>query len=205
MSRLLLRGISRLESNRFLSSLTSFEDKPEQKTRELLDKIIRVDHAGELAADRIYAGQMAVLGRTDVGPIIQHMWDEEKAHLAKFNELIPKYKARPSALLPLWNIAGYALGAGTALLGKEAAMACTVAVEAVISEHYNNQLRDLMEHADHNKDKELIDTIKKFRDDESQHHDIGLANKAEQAPFYQNLTSVIKMGCRLGIYLAERI
>ncbi|CAF3586472.1 unnamed protein product [Rotaria sp. Silwood1] len=213
MSRLLLKRISRSESSRFLSSLTSFEVKPEQKTQELFDKIIRVDHAGELAADRIYAGQMAILGRTDVGPTIQHMWDEEKAHLAKFNELIPKYKARPSVLLPLWNVAGYALGkinfrffcAGTALLGKEAAMACTVAVEAVISEHYNDQLRDLMEHADHTKDKELMETIKKFRDDETQHHDTGLANKAEQAPFYQGLTSVIKMGCRFGIYIAERI
>ncbi|CAF3648031.1 unnamed protein product [Rotaria sp. Silwood1] len=205
MSRLLLKRISRSESSRFLSSLTSFEVKPEQKTQELFDKIIRVDHAGELAADRIYAGQMAILGRTDVGPTIQHMWDEEKAHLAKFNELIPKYKARPSVLLPLWNVAGYALGAGTALLGKEAAMACTVAVEAVISEHYNDQLRDLMEHADHTKDKELMETIKKFRDDETQHLDTGLANKAEQAPFYQGLTSVIKMGCRFGIYIAERI
>ncbi|CAF1396085.1 unnamed protein product [Adineta steineri] len=205
MSRFLSKVIFRSESRRFLSSLTTFDVKPEQKTRELIDKIIRVDQAGELAADRIYAGQMAVLGHTDVGPTIQHMWDEEKAHLAKFNELIPKYKARPSALLPIANIAGYALGAGTALLGKEAAMACTVAVEAVIGEHYNNQLRDLMEHADQTKDKDLIETIRKFRDDESQHHDTGLANNAEQAPFYRNLTSVIKLGCRLGIYLTERI
>ncbi|CAF1186742.1 unnamed protein product [Adineta steineri] len=205
MSRFLSKVIFRSESRRFLSSLTTFDVKPEQKTRELIDKIIRVDQAGELAADRIYAGQMAVLGHTDVGPTIQHMWDEEKAHLAKFNELIPKYKARPSALLPIANLAGYALGAGTALLGKEAAMACTVAVEAVIGEHYNNQLRDLMEHADQTKDKDLIETIRKFRDDESQHHDTGLANNAEQAPFYRNLTSVIKLGCRLGIYLTERI
>ncbi|CAF0818322.1 unnamed protein product [Adineta ricciae] len=205
MSRLLSRVIIRPESRRCLATLTSFEKKPEEKTRELIDRIIRVDQAGELAADRIYAGQMAVLGRTDVGPTIQHMWDEEKAHLAKFNELIPKYRARPSALLPVWNIAGFALGAGTALLGKEAAMACTVAVESVIGEHYNNQLRDLMEHADQTKDKDLIETIKKFRDDENEHHDTGLANNAEQAPFYRNLTGVIKFGCRLGIYLAERI
>ncbi|CAF0750709.1 unnamed protein product [Adineta ricciae] len=205
MSRLLSRVIIRPESRRCLATLTSFEKKPEEKTRELIDRIIRVDQAGELAADRIYAGQMAVLGRTDVGPTIQHMWDEEKAHLAKFNELIPKYRARPSALLPVWNIAGFALGAGTALLGKEAAMACTVAVESVIGEHYNNQLRDLMEHADQTKDKDLIETIKKFRDDENEHHDTGLANNAEQAPFYRNLTGVIKLGCRLGIYLAERI
>lgn len=197
MSRMLLRVVPRSQSQRFLSSLTSFGVKPEEKTRQLIDRIIRVDHSGELAADRIYAGQMAVLGRTDVGPTIQHMWDEEKAHLAKFNELIPKYKARPSALLPLWNVAGFALGAGTALLGKEAAMACTVAVEAVIGEHYNNQLRDLMEHADQTKDKDLIETIKKFRDEETNHHDTGLANNAEQAPFYSGLTTVIKAGCRL--------
>ena len=128
LTRVLPRIVIPRDSSRLLSSLTSFGATREQKNRDLIDKIIRVDHAGELGADRIYAGQMAVLGRTDVGPtiqvnspfdqhdrhlfphLLQHMWDEEKAHLAKFNELIPKYKVRPSALLPLWNVAGYALG-----------------------------------------------------------------------------------------------
>lgn len=83
----------------------------------ILDRIIRVDHAGEFGANRIYEGQLAVLGKTDVGPVISHMWDQEKVHLDKFNKLIPEYRARPTVLLPLWSVAGWALGAGTALLG----------------------------------------------------------------------------------------
>ena len=99
----------------------------------MLDRMIRVDHAGEFGADRIYAGQHAVLGQTAVGSTIQHMWEQEKVHLATFNSLLPRHRARPTLLLPLWNLAGYALGAGTALLGKEGAMACTVAVEVLSS------------------------------------------------------------------------
>lgn len=83
-----------------------------------IDSIIRVDHAGEFGADRIYAGQMAVLGNTSKGPLIQHMWDQEKAHRAKFEELVRKHRVRPTAMLPFWNVAGFALGAGSALLGK---------------------------------------------------------------------------------------
>ncbi|XP_076547449.1 ubiquinone biosynthesis protein COQ7, mitochondrial isoform X2 [Osmia lignaria lignaria] len=137
---------------------------------KLLDTIIRVDHAGELGADRIYAGQMAVLGRTAVGPTIQHMWDQEKKHRAKFEELIRKYRVRPTVLTPLWNVAGFVLGAGTALMGEKAAMACTVAVETVITEHYNDQLRALME-SNEKIDEEILETIKKFRDEEQEHHD----------------------------------
>lgn len=83
-----------------------------------LHKIIRVDHAGELGADRIYAGQMAVLGNTEKGPLIQHMWDQEKRHREKFEELIRKHRVRPTVMTPIWNVAGFALGAGTALLGN---------------------------------------------------------------------------------------
>lgn len=130
----------------------------DEKTRKLLSRIIRVDQAGELGADRIYAGQIAVLGNTPVGPIIQEMKEQEQEHLETFNKLIVEKRVRPTALLPLWNIAGFALGAGTALLGKEGAMACTVAVESVIGEHYNSQIRDLMED-DPEKHKELIKKI----------------------------------------------
>ncbi|KAG0712188.1 5-demethoxyubiquinone hydroxylase, mitochondrial [Chionoecetes opilio] len=172
--------------------------------RQAVDRIIRVDHAGELGADRIYAGQMAVLGRTSVGPVIQHMWDEEKEHLAKFEELVPKYRVRPTVLLPIWNVAGYALGAGTALLGKEAAMACTVAVESVITDHYNSQLRELISLGEED-NKELIDVIQKFRDQEMEHHDTGLAHDAEQAPAYAALSGVIKTGCKAAVWLSERI
>lgn len=87
-------------------------------TKEEIESIIRVDHAGEFGADRIYAGQMAVLGNTSKGPLIQHMWEQEKAHRAKFEELVRKHRVRPTALLPIWDVAGFALGAGTALLGK---------------------------------------------------------------------------------------
>lgn len=171
-----------------------------------VDRIIRVDHAGELGADRIYAGQMAILGRTSVGPTIQHMWDQEKEHLKKFEQIVTERRVRPTVLVPLWNLAGYVLGAGTALLGKEAAMACTVAVEEVISEHYDNQLRELLSSegvTDENK--ELLDTIKKFRDEELEHLHIGEENDAEQAPMYQALSTVIQTGCKAAIWLSERI
>ncbi|XP_003707332.2 ubiquinone biosynthesis protein COQ7, mitochondrial isoform X1 [Megachile rotundata] len=171
---------------------------------KLLDTIIRVDHAGELGADRIYAGQMAVLGRTAVGPTIQHMWDQEKKHRAKFEELIQKYRVRPTVLTPLWNVAGFVLGAGTALMGEKAAMACTVAVETVITEHYNDQLRRLME-SNEKIDKEILETIKKFRDEEQEHHDTGIDHGAEQAPFYQALTNVIKCGCKAAISVSKVI
>ncbi|OWR43833.1 5-demethoxyubiquinone hydroxylase, mitochondrial [Danaus plexippus] len=168
-----------------------------------LDSIIRVDHAGELGADRIYAGQMAVLGNTKEGPLIKHMWDQEIKHREKFEELISKYRVRPTIMTPIWNIAGFALGAGTALLGKEAAMACTVAVETVIVDHYNDQLRTLME--DPNVDKDILQTITKFRDEEQEHHDTGLDHGAEQAPFYKALTEVIKTGCKVAISISKKI
>lgn len=172
---------------------------------KILDSIIRVDHAGELGADRIYAGQMAVLGRTTIGPTIQHMWDQEKRHRVKFEELIRKYRVRPTVLTPLWNIAGFALGAGTAFMGEKAAMACTVAVETVIVEHYNDQLRILMENKDGNIDEEILETIKKFRDEEQEHHDTGIDHGAEQAPLYQALTNVIKFGCKTAISISKVI
>ncbi|KAM4631898.1 NADPH-dependent 3-demethoxyubiquinone 3-hydroxylase, mitochondrial [Discoglossus pictus] len=172
--------------------------------KAILDRIIRVDHAGEYGANRIYAGQMAVLGRSTVGPVIQHMWDQEKDHLKKFNELMVEHRVRPTILLPFWNVAGFVLGAGTALLGRKGAMACTVAVEESISEHYNNQIRTLMER-DPEKHKELLLIIKQFRDDEMEHHDTGLEHDAELAPGYSLLKSVIQVGCRAAVYLSERV
>ncbi|KAM9094849.1 5-demethoxyubiquinone hydroxylase, mitochondrial isoform X2 [Sarcophilus harrisii] len=169
-----------------------------------VDRIIRVDHAGEYGANRIYAGQMAVLGRTSMGPVIQKMWDQEKAHLKKFNELMVTFRVRPTILMPFWNVMGFALGAGTALLGKEGAMACTVAVEESIAHHYNNQIRTLMEE-DAEKYEELLQTIKKFRDEELEHHDTGLDHNAELAPAYSILKGAIQVGCKAAIYLSERI
>ncbi|XP_037067974.1 5-demethoxyubiquinone hydroxylase, mitochondrial-like [Pollicipes pollicipes] len=190
-----------------LSSTQKFYSTVASRPCKTVDRILRVDHAGELGADRIYAGQMAVLGNTSIGKTIQHMWDQEKEHKAKLQELIPKYRARPTALLPLWHVAGYALGAGTALLGKEAAMACTVAVEAVITDHYNSQIRELSRlQAETGQDHtELLQIISKFRDEEMEHHDTGLAHDAEQAPAYQLLSQVIKAGCLGAIWASERI
>ena len=109
--------------------------------REVLEEIIRVDHAGEYGASKIYDGQIAIFGKSSkLGKTIQHMADQEQEHIDKFNELILEHRVRPTALLPLWNVAGYALGASTALMGEKAAMACTVAVEKVIGEHYQEQL-----------------------------------------------------------------
>ena len=188
---------SRFVQQRFLNKAS--------KNWKLYDRIIRVDHAGELGADRIYAGQMAVLGNSKVGPLIQHMWDQEKNHLKTFRELIPKHRVRPTVLTPIWNVAGYALGAGTALLGKEAAMACTVAVEETITEHYNNQIRELLELEESEDRDNLLKTIKQFRDEEMEHHDHGIEHDAEQAPAFSALKSVIQTGCRAAIWLSERV
>jgi len=187
-----------------MQSTSSTLDSPEEKRRELLDRIIRVDHAGELGADRIYAGQMFMLGKSDAGPLIKHMWEQEKHHLATFERLIPQYRVRPTALLPMWNAVGFILGATTAALGKEAAMACTEAVEEVIGEHYNNQMRELMAD-DVETHKELLNTIRQIRDDEMEHHDTAIQNDAAKAPFYNAMKQVIQFGCRRAIWLSERI
>ncbi|CAD7089777.1 unnamed protein product [Hermetia illucens] len=175
-----------------------------QRVSPLTDEIIRVDHAGELGADRIYAGQMAILGKTEVGPTIKHMWEQEKEHRRQFEELINRYRVRPTVMTPVWNVAGFLLGAGSALLGEKAAMACTVAVETVIVEHYNDQLRQIME-ASPTPDKELLEIITKFRDEEQEHHDTGIDHGAEQAPFYKALTEVIKLGCKTAIAISKKI
>ncbi|XP_067641669.1 5-demethoxyubiquinone hydroxylase, mitochondrial [Eurosta solidaginis] len=169
----------------------------------LIEEIIRVDHAGELGADRIYAGQMAVLGKGPMGKTIAHMWEQEKEHRKQFEKLINEHRVRPTLMLPIWNVAGFVLGAGTALMGEKAAMACTVAVETVIVEHYNDQLRQIMDSP--KPDKELLATITKFRDEEQEHHDTGIDCGAEQAPFYQAMTEIIKFGCKTAIAISKRI
>lgn len=170
----------------------------------MLSRILRVDHAGEVGANRIYQGQMAVLGNTPVAPVIQEMWEQEKKHVAKFNELLPQYRVRPTALLPLWNVAGFALGAGTALLGKEAAMACTIAVEETIGGHYDSQLRELLKE-DPEKYRELCEVITEFRDEELEHMDTGYEHEGERAPAYQLLKTIIQTGCKGAIWISEKI
>ena len=180
-----------------------FKKKVQQKktNRVALEEIIRVDHAGEYGATRIYDGQIAVFGKeSKIGKTIKHMADQEQEHIDKFNELILEHRVRPTALLPIWNFAGFALGASTALLGEKAAMACTVAVEKVIGEHYQEQLNILED--DH---KELKKTIAKFRDDELEHHDIGIEHDAENAPGYKIMSKVIELGCKTAIAISKKI
>jgi len=169
--------------------------------KNILDEIIRVDHAGEYGATRIYDGQIAIFGKeSKIGKTIQHMADQEQEHIDKFNDLIIEKNVRPTALLPLWNIAGFALGAGTALIGEKAAMACTVAVEKVIGEHYREQ-QNLLEEDE----KELKKTIAKFEKDELEHHDIGLKHGAENAIGYKAMTKVIEIGCKTAIAISKKI
>ena len=164
--------------------------------REYLERAVRVDHAGEYGATRIYAGQLAVLGDSASGDTIRHMAEQEQRHLDTFNRILSDRRVRPTALLPLWHIAGFALGAGTALLGEKAAMACTVAVEDVIEEHYRDQMDALGDG-----EGELKATISQFRDEELEHRKTGLEQGAEQAP----ITAAVKAGSRLAIWLSERI
>jgi ubiquinone biosynthesis monooxygenase Coq7 len=162
--------------------------------------MIRVDHAGEYGATRIYAGQLAVLGRGEKGPVLRHMLAQEQVHLARFSELVGHRRVRPTALLPLWHLAGFALGALTAAMGARAAMACTVAVEEAIDAHYSAQSAELGED-----EADLRETIETFRQEELEHRDTALAHEAEQAPGYRLLSSVIRSGCRIAIAVSERI
>ncbi len=174
---------------------------PGEMTREdRLARLIRVDHAGEYGAKRIYEGQLAVLGDSAAGPVIAEMAEQEAKHLEVFERLLIERRVRPSLLHPLWHVAGFALGAGTALMGQRAAMACTVAVEEVIDEHYAEQRDELDDD-----EAELRDTIEQFRQEELEHRDTGLHHEAEQAPAYRLLSAAIKTGSRAAIWLAKRV
>jgi 3-demethoxyubiquinol 3-hydroxylase len=173
------------------------------KQEQLIERMIRVDQAGEYGAVRIYEGQLSVLASSDSAPVIKHMLDQEIEHLETFSEMLKKRRVRPTALMPLWHLAGFALGAGTALLGKKAAMACTVAVEEVIDEHYAAQVEKL--ECMGNDEKNLKDTCEKFREEELEHRKIGLEHGAEQTPGYEALSAVVKTGSRMAIWLSERI
>lgn len=173
---------------------------PAESKDQQIARFLRVNQAGELGAVRIYQGQRAVLGKGRHGPLLAHMAAQEQHHLDTFSKLIGERRVRPTALSPIWHVAGFVLGAGTALLGERAAMACTVAVEEAIDEHYADQAAALGED-----EAELKATIEQFRAEELEHRDIGLANGAEQAPAYPLLSTAIKTGCKLAIWLSERV
>ena len=169
---------------------------------QAVERMLRVDHAGEYGAVRIYEGQLAVFGKSKNAPIIQHMLDQEKQHLETFDKLVGDRKVRPTALLPFWHLAGFALGAGTALLGEKAAMACTVAVEEVIDEHYSDQISELNANGE---EEGLQETFETFRQEELEHRQTGLNNGAESALGYELLTGAVKVGSRLAIWLSTRV
>lgn len=165
---------------------------------EQVKRFIRVDHAGEYGAERIYAGQLAVLGRGAKGDMLRHMLAQETVHKQKFEALIAQRQVRPTAMLPLWHVAGFALGVLTATLGEKAAMACTVAVEETIDQHYAAQREALGPD-----EVALADTIEAFRLEELEHRDLGLEHGAEQAPGYKVLSGLIRLGCKAAIKISE--
>ena len=167
--------------------------------KEMVDRIVRVDHAGEYGAVRIYQGQLSVLGNSPIVGAIREMADQEREHLETFDTLVGERRVRPTALMPVWHVAGYVLGAATAIMGERAAMACTAAIEEVIDEHYADQATRLGDD-----EADLRATIEKFRKDELEHRDTALKHDAELAPGYEVMSTAIKKGSRLAIWLSQR-
>jgi ubiquinone biosynthesis monooxygenase Coq7 len=169
-----------------------------------LAEILRVDHAGEMGAVAIYRGQRAVLGAAPghgrIAGQLAHMEDQEAAHLARFDALLTQHRIRPTALAPFWRLAGFALGAGTALMGDKAAHACTEAVENVIEAHYAAQIEELA-----TREPALAAELSKFRDEELEHRDQAVEEGAREAPGYALLSAVIRTGCRAAIRISEKI
>ena len=174
--------------------------RPGQRSADT-SSMIRVDQAGEFGATRIYAGQLAVLRRNSpAAKLVSRMADQERRHLDRFNAVMAERSVRPTALQPVWNVAGFALGAATALISEEAAMACTEAVEIEIDRHYGKQLDELGED-----DPELAADIAEFRADELEHRDAAREAGAANAPGYPLLTLGIRAACRAAIGLSKRI
>jgi len=163
--------------------------------------MLRVNQAGEYGATRIYAGQLAVLrANCPEAKLISRMATQEQRHLKRFNDLMAERRVRPTLLEPLWNVAGFALGAATALMSEKAALACTDAVETVIDKHYGRQLDQIDD-----QDPELASDIAQFRADEVEHRDSAREAGAANAAGYPLLTATIRACCRVAIELSKRI
>jgi 3-demethoxyubiquinol 3-hydroxylase len=184
--------------------------------RQFLESALRVNQAGELAATRIYNAQTPPIVKAypHLASLMKHMHEQEAGHFKTFNELLAKHRVRPTVMYPVWQLASSFLGWSTGMMGREAAMACTEAVETEIGNHYNGQVRELFKWMQEAKErgeeidpelKELIDTIKKIRDEELDHLDRAVENDAKEAQPYEPLTQVIRLGCRGAIWISERV
>ena len=178
------------------------DPKHNHRSASNIDSMIRVNHAGEYGARRIYQGQLKVLGHDpETRELLEHMAEQEDVHLAYFDDQIKKRNIRPTVFQPIWHVGGFLMGYVTAKMGKRAAMACTVAVEDVISKHYGEQLQSL---DDRLQEKELHNKIAQFKAEEEEHHDIGLDNEAELTKGYNVLSQVIQSISRAAISLSKR-
>ena len=169
---------------------------------QLMARMIRVNQAGEYGAARIYEGQLSVLKDRPIAHDIEHMRNQEQEHLNTFDDLIRRRRVRPTLLSPLWHVGGYLLGNITARLGEKAAMACTVAVEEVIDQHYAEQIKILEKNSS---ESDLLATLKKFRDDERQHRDLSLDAGAADAPAFRVMKTIIQGVSKSAIWLSTRI
>ena len=172
--------------------------------RARMAEILRVDHAGEFAAVKIYEAQARVFdgvrGKEAITGDMVEMKAGEEVHKARFDALMTEHEVRPTAMLPLWSLAATGLGAATALMGEKAAHACTEAVESVIEQHYADQIAELAD-----REPELAAELTKFRDEELEHRDHAVAHGSREAPGYRLLSAVIKAGCRVAIKMSERV
>ncbi|KAM4066157.1 ubiquinone biosynthesis protein COQ7 domain-containing protein [Hirsutella rhossiliensis] len=187
-----------------------------KEQREFLSSALRVNQAGELAATLIYTAQTPPLVRRypHLRPLMKHMYDQEASHLDTFNALLHKHRVRPTALYPLWSVMATGLGWTTAVMGREAAMACTEAVETEIGDHYNGQIRTLLEmisgweaegYDAGPEMQELVSTLRRIRDEELEHLDHAVEHDAKKAEPHWLLTGVIRAGCRGAIWVSERV
>jgi ubiquinone biosynthesis monooxygenase Coq7 len=166
-----------------------------------LHSMLRVDHAGEYGATRIYAGQLAVLrGASPAAHLVAHMAAQEERHLARFNQLLAERRVRPTLLQPLWHVGGFALGAVTALISEKAAMACTEAVETEIDLHYSEQLEELGD-----RDPELSADIRQFQAEELEHRDTAREHGALETPAYPLLSFAIRSICKAAIAVSKKV
>jgi len=176
----------------------------EKTNKKTLEEIIRVDHAGERGAIKIYEGQLLALKTVkqdqDLKDKIEKMKEQEKEHLEYFEEEIQKRKIKPTCLVPVWDLMGVALGFGTALLGRKAAMLCTASVEEVIEDHYENQLKRLG-----NDEMTLKAKIEKFKDDEVDHKNTAYKSGATNKGLYSIMDKIIRTGSRIAITISEKI